>query len=341
MTDFNIDNYLVKFEDIPYVRKSRERVLTGFPDLDYFNKGIETGLTEIFGSTNVGKSLFTSSLIRSAINQNYKVGVFAGEHTLESYKQLLMQQTSKKGELEGITYKDKKGNDTNIVDWFVNEKAEKRINKLYNGKMFLFDVRKPERDIDTMIEVIQSARKKYGIRFWIIDNLMEIDNNSANQWQEQTTIGNKLRNIFVQQDIFGVLVMHTHKTKNLRINIQDAFGSSNITNKAYRVWILYRKDTLYPTKDQMKELEYIKKDLAINGYDYDKCDGFIDTVKSKGNGNGIIGIVYNPETQTYSQAPKVTKEERDKLIKNSRKDTIGEGLEMKIIEGEKVPKLFN
>lgn len=302
-----VEDYLVKFEDIPYVRQSRERVLTGFPDLDYFNKGIETGLTEVFGSTNVGKSLFTSSLIRSAVMQNYKVGVFAGEHSLESYKQLLMQQSSKKDELEGITYKDRKGNDTNIVDWFVSEKAEKRINRLYNGKVFLFDVRKPERDIDTMIEVIQKARDKYGIRFWVIDNLMEIDNNSANQWQEQTNIGNKLRNIFVQQEIFGVLVMHTHKTKNLRINIQDAFGSSNITNKAYRVWILYRKDTLYPTKDQMKELEYIKKDLAINGYDYDKCDGFIDTVKSKGNGNGIIGIVYDSNTQTYRQAPKSDK----------------------------------
>ena len=88
----DIDEFIVKFEDIPYERKSVERVLTGFKDLDYFNKGIETGLTEIIGDTNVGKSIFVSSLINNAIEQHYKVGVFAGEHSLRSYKNLIMQQ---------------------------------------------------------------------------------------------------------------------------------------------------------------------------------------------------------------------------------------------------------
>lgn len=319
MQRFNLDDFLVKFEDIPYERTSKERVLTGFPDLDYFNKGIETGLTEVLGDTNVGKSVFTSSLIRSAINQHYKVGVFAGEHSLESYKALIMQQNGRKGDFECVPFTDTDGNETNIADWYVNEETEKRISEIYNGNMFLFDVRKPDRNIDTMIEVIKQAKEQYGVRFWIIDNLMEIDNKSANQWQEQTDIGNKLRNVFVQNDLFGVLVMHIHKTKSLRLSIKDAFGSSNITNKAYRVWVIYRKDTLYPTKEQEKELNFIKQDLAKNGFDYDKCDGFVDTVKSKGNGNGIIGIVYNPETKTYSQAPKISTTEADKIYKKLSK----------------------
>ena len=84
--------YLVNIADVPYVRESTERVLTGFPDLDFFNKGIETGLTEIIGATNTGKSVLTASLISKAIDQHYKVGVFAGEHSLKTYKQLLFQQ---------------------------------------------------------------------------------------------------------------------------------------------------------------------------------------------------------------------------------------------------------
>ena len=322
MAEFDLENYLVKFEDIPYERKSKERVLTGFPDLDYFNKGIETGLTEVLGDTNVGKSVFTSALIRSAISQGYKVGVFAGEHSLEGYKALVMQQNGKKGEFECVPFKDKNGKETNIADWFVNQEAEKRINKEYNGNMFLFDVRKSNRDIDTMINVILGAKEKYGVRFWVIDNLMEIDNKSNNQWQEQTDIGNKLRNVFVQNELFGILVMHIHKTKSLRLSIKDAFGSSNITNKAYRVWVIYRKDTLYPTKEQEKELDYIRQDLLKNGFDYDKCDGFIDTVKSKGNGNGIIGLIYDSETKTYRQAEKISKTEADNIFKEKKKRDI-------------------
>ena len=315
MANFDLDKYLVKFEDIPYERQSIERVLTGFPDLDYFNKGIECGLTEVLGGTNVGKSVFTSSLIKSAISQHYKVGVFAGEHSLKSYKALVMQQNATKGEFECIPFIDNNGKETNIADWYVNEESEQRINNMYNGNMFLFDVRRPERNVDTMVNVIKNAKEKYGVRFWIIDNLMEIDNKSNNQWQEQTDIGNQLRNVFVQNDLFGILVMHINKTKSLRVSIRDAFGSSNITNKAYRIWVIYRKDTLYPSKDQEKELEYIKDDLLRNGFDYDKCDGFIDTVKSKGNGNGIIGIKYDAETKTYRQADKISKTEADKIFK--------------------------
>ena len=63
----NIDDYIVDFADIPYERVSKERVLTGYPDLDYFIKGIEPGLTELIGSTNVGKSIFTSMLIKNAM----------------------------------------------------------------------------------------------------------------------------------------------------------------------------------------------------------------------------------------------------------------------------------
>lgn len=311
--------FLIDIADIPYERKSTERVLTGFPDLDYFNKGIEVGLTEIIGKTNTGKSILTSSLIRNAIEQHYKVGVFAGEHSLRGYKALIMQQNGRKGEFECLPFIDTNGNDTNIADWFVNEKAEKRIASQYDGNLFLFNVEKDERDIDTLIKVILYGYREKGIRFWVIDNLMEIDNKSSNQWQEQTGIGNKLRNIFVQNGLFGILVMHTNKNDVLRVDVNNAFGSSNITNKGYRIWVLYRKDYMFVRKGQEGELERIKQDLAHNGFDYDKCDGFIDTIKTKGNRNGIIGIVYDNETKTYRQADKISQTEADHIYKKVTK----------------------
>jgi len=317
MTDYS--KYLIDIADIKYDRESIERVLTGFQDLDYFNKGIEIGLTEIIGDTNVGKSIFTSSLIGKAIEQHYKVGVFAGEHSLKTYKDLLYQQNAKKGEFVIVPFKDTNGNDTNIADFYVNDKAEQRINKIFNNNLYLFNVEKDERDIDTLIGTILYGYKEKGIRFWVIDNLMEIDNKASNQWQEQTGIGNKLRNVFVQNGLFGILVMHTNKNDVFRINVKNAFGSSNITNKGYRIWVLYRKDYMFVRQGQDKELDRLKQDLAKNGFDYDKCDGFIDTIKTKGNANGIIGIVYDPDTKTYKQAEKISQTEADKIYKRTTK----------------------
>ena len=317
MSDYS--KYLVDINDIKYERTSIERILTGFPDLDYLNKGIETGLTEIIGDTNVGKSILTSSLIGKAIEQHYKVGVFAGEHSLRTYKNLLYQQNAKKGEFVVVPFKDTNGNDTNIADFYVNESAEQRIAAKFNNNLFLFDVEKDERDIDTIIGTILYGYKEKGIRFWVLDNLMEIDNKAANQWQEQTGIGNKLRNVFVQNGLFGILVMHTNKTDVLRINVKNAFGSSNITNKGYRIWVLYRKDYMFVRQGQDRELERLKQDLAKNGFDYEKCDGFIDTIKTKGNRNGIIGLVYDADTKTYKQADKISETEADKIYKQTTK----------------------
>lgn len=268
---------------------------------------------------NCGKSILTSSLIGKAIEQHYKVGVFAGEHSLRTYKNLLYQQNAQKGDFVIVPFKDTNGNDTNIADFYVNDKAEQRINKIFNNNLYLFNVEKDERDIDTLIGTILYGYKEKGIRFWVIDNLMEIDNKASNQWQEQTGIGNKLRNVFVQNGLFGILVMHTNKNDVFRINVKNAFGSSNITNKGYRIWVLYRKDYMFVRQGQDKELDRLKQDLAKNGFDYDKCDGFIDTIKTKGNANGIIGIVYDPDTKTYKQAEKISQTEADKIYKRTTK----------------------
>ena len=311
----DISQYLVNFADIPYERKSIERVLTGIQDLDYYFKGLETGITEILGDTNAGKSVLVSGFINKAIEQGYTVGVFAGEHSLIGYKNLVMQQGGAKGHFELVPFMDNNGNETNIADWYVDEETEKRLNKKYNDNLFLFNVEKDERDIDTILKAVIHGKQKYGIRFWIFDNLMEIRNDNENQWQEQTSIGTKMRNVFVNNDMFCVLVMHTNKSDTLRITTRNAFGSSNITNKGYRIGVLYRKDYVFAKKGQEKELEKIKQDLAKAGFDYDKCDGWIDIIKSKGNGNGIVGLVYDGDTKSYKQAPKISKTEADRIYK--------------------------
>ena len=318
----NIEKFVVNFADIPYDRVSIERVLTGFKDLDYFNKGIEVGVTEIVGDTNTGKSIITSRLIDSAISQGYKVGVFAGEHTLRKYKMLVMQQNAKKDEFELVPFIDNNGKETNIADWYVNKNCENRVNAKYNNNLYLFDVRRNERDIDTLCDFMEYCYKTYKIRFFITDNLMEIENNSDNQFQEQTLIVTKLRNLALRYNLFSVLVMHTNKSAGadgFRLTVKNAFGSSNITNKGYNVWFLYRKDQIITFNKNEKVLDKFKQDCIKNGFDFDKCDGFIETAKTKGNGNGIVGLLYDPGTKTFKQADKVSQTDADKIYKKYEK----------------------
>lgn len=319
----DISKFLINIKDIPYDRVSIERILTGFVDLDFFNKGIEFGITELVGDTNTGKSIFTSSLIDKAILQKYKVAVFAGEHTLRKYKMQLMQQTAQKGEFQLVPFIDRyniygNNGETNIADWYVNEDCEKRFGNKYNDNLYLFDVRRNERDVDTICDFMEYSYNKYGIRFFILDNLMEIENNSDNQFQEQTSIATKLRNMAIKFGLFVVLVMHVNKsggTDGFRLTVKNAFGSSNITNKGYNIWFLYRKDQIITFNKNEKVLDKFKQDCVKCGFDFDKCDAFIETAKTKGNGNGIVGLLYDADSKTFKQAPKISKTDADKLYK--------------------------
>ena len=339
----NINDYIVNFKDIPYERISKERVLTGCKDLDYFIKGIEPGLTELIGATNVGKSIFTSMLINNAINQKYKVGVFASEHSLRDYKMIVMQQNAQKGEFDIVPFVDNNNNDTNIADWYVNKKAETRIAQQYDDNLFLFDTRKVERDVETICQWMVACFKEHNTRFFILDNFMEIDNNNQNQFQEQTTIITQIRNTALRYKFFVVLVMHTNKASmedGFRLNIKSAFGTSNATNKGYNVLALYRKDYIIVGKGQEKQLDRFKADLGKAGFDYDKCDEFVEVLKTKGNGNGIVGLKYVPENKTFVQADKVSQTEADKIYKRySQQVSIEERVEngeMEIYDGDEI-----
>ena len=325
----DIAKYVIDFAAIPYERISIERVLTGFKDLDYFNKGIEVGITELIGDTNTGKSILTSRLIDSSISQGYKCGVFAGEHTLRKYKMLVMQQNARSGEFELVPFIDNNGNETNIADWYVTVECEARVNAKYNGQLYMYDVRREARDIDTICDFMAHSHTQHGVRFFIIDNLMEIENERDNQFQEQTQIVTKIRNLALRYNLFVVLVMHTNKAagaEGFRLTVKNAFGSSNITNKGYNVWFLYRKDQIVTFNKNEKVLDKFKQDCAKAGFDFDKCDGFIETAKTKGNSNGIVGITYDRDTKTFNQAQKISQTDADRIYRRyEKKESVNAG----------------
>jgi hypothetical protein len=111
-----------------------------------------------------------------------------------------------------------------------------------------------------------------------------------------------------------LLVAHQRKIaeRGFLIDIQDVAGSQNISNKAYNVISQYRTDML--NKDS-KDYDILAKELAKCGFDIDECDGVLSVIKTKGNSNGYVGLVYDSETKTYRQARKISQTEADKIFK--------------------------
>jgi replicative DNA helicase len=299
--------------DVPYERKSVERITTGFNDLDFYTKGLEVGVTLLVANTNAGKSTFVQGVLARAIEQGYKSFVFSGEHTAQSFLQLIYHQNSEKKDYVPIGYKNWKGEDTNIADWYVTEEKEREIREKFAGNLFIYSNKAP-RDIDTMISSMVACHKEQGARFFLIDNLISIDNISSNVFAEQTRITEAIRTFALNYKVIVLLVAHQRKIaeRGFLIDIQDVAGSQNISNKAYNVIAQYRVDML---NKESKDYEILRLNMARCGFDLESCDGVLSVIKTKGNSNGYVGIKYNPETKTYSQARKINHTEADRIFK--------------------------
>nr|DAP31259.1 MAG TPA: DNA directed DNA polymerase [Caudoviricetes sp.] len=298
---------------IPYERVSQERILTGFNDLDYYTKGLSVGVTLLVANTNAGKSTLVQCILKKAIDQGYRAWVFSGEHTAQSFLQLMYHQNSEKKDYVAIRYKD-----TNIIDWYVTEEKEKELKAKFADKIFIYS-NKAKRDIGTMLESMIACYKERGTRFFLVDNMISIDNISSNVFAEQTRITEAIRTFALNYKVIVLLVAHQRKNAEkggFLIDIQDVAGSLNISNKAYNVIAQYRVDML---STDGKDYERLKGQVAKCGFDLKQCDGVLQVLKTKGNGCGFVGIKYDREKKTYLQANKISKTEADKLFAKSEK----------------------
>lgn len=251
---------------IPYERVSQERILTGFNDLDYYTKGLSVGVTLLVANTNAGKSTLVQCILKKAIDQGYRAWVFSGEHTAQSFLQLMYHQNSEKKDYVAIRYKD-----TNIIDWYVTEEKEKELKAKFADKIFIYS-NKAKRDIGTMLESMIACYKERGTRFFLVDNMISIDNISSNVFAEQTRITEAIRTFALNYKVIVLLVAHQRKNAEkggFLIDIQDVAGSLNISNKAYNVIAQYRVDML---STDGKDYERLKGQVAKCGFDLKQCD---------------------------------------------------------------------
>lgn len=263
------------FEDYEYKTTSKERVLSGINRLDELLKGFEMSCITIWtGLTNAGKTTVMTMLTRKTIQQGEKVFYFNGEQTKDDFKNNLYKQSVKKGNVRAVRYQN-----TSIIDWFVKDEVVKKLDEFYKEKLFIYN-NKMDRSIDFLIQAMTEVKSKYGVRVFFLDNFMQIETKSPDEYREQKNIMEKLRTFALNQNVHIHLVAHPRKTDKFqtRLTIYDVLGSSNLVNKAYNVVSIIRTDNL---DDDNAEYKRLSKLMEREGYDITQASSVLEILKTK------------------------------------------------------------
>lgn len=223
---------------------------------------------------NCGKTTTLTQITKQTIEQGEKVFYFNGEQTKDDFKNNLYKQTVEKGHIKGKRYKK-----TEIIDWFVEEDEVPKLDKIYSDTLFVYN-NEMHRTVDFILQAMEEVRSKHRVRVFFLDNFMQIDTSSSDEYREQKEIMEKLRTFAVNKNVHIHLVCHPKKVDklNTRITIYDVLGSSNLVNKAYNVISIIRTDSLTEDDGEYKRLQ---KYMANEGYDISQASSVLEVLKTK------------------------------------------------------------
>nr|DAF86589.1 MAG TPA: DNA directed DNA polymerase [Siphoviridae sp. ctcx61] len=259
-----------KLAVLKQIEKASTPVLEGVATLDMIEdfdvheaETLKTGIDYIddklvgmvFGSLNVlsgrngsGKSTILNQIyIAEAINQGYKTFLFSGELIGGNVKYWLLQTLANEEQFAEYTAKD--GHKYKKV---TIQAKEKIVNDM-KDRFFLYD--SDDYRIETIIEKMTILAKRYGVRIFVIDNLMTVESSVKDKYEAETDIVTKLKNFAKKYNSIVHLVAHPRKSMNDEIEKDDVAGSANITNLADYVTTISR------AKDEEVEYDAILKIL--------------------------------------------------------------------------------
>lgn len=259
-----------KLAVLKQIEKASTPILEGVATLDMIEdfdvheaETLKTGIDYIddklvgmvFGSLNVlsgrngsGKSTILNQIyIAEAINQGYKTFLFSGELVGGNVKYWLLQTLANEEQFAEYTAKD--GHKYKKVTMQAKEKI---VNDM-KDRFFLYD--SDDYKIEAMIEKMTILAKRYGVRVFVIDNLMTVESSLKDKYEAETDIVKRLKNFAKKYNALVHLVAHPRKSMNDEIEKDDVAGSANITNLADYVTTISR------AKDEEQEYDTILKIL--------------------------------------------------------------------------------
>lgn len=211
-----------------------ETLKTGIDDIDTDLIGMVFGsLNVLSGRNGSGKSTILNQIyIAEAINQGYKTFLFSGELIGGNVKYWLLQTLANEEQFAEYTAKD--GHKYKKVTIQAKEKIVQDV----KDRFFLYD--SDDYRIEAIIEKMTILAKRYGVRVFIIDNLMTLESSLKDKYEAETDTVKKLKNFAKKYNAIVHLVAHPRKTMNENISKDDVSGSANITNLADYVTVIER-----------------------------------------------------------------------------------------------------
>lgn len=297
------DSNLLTTENIK-INIKVEREYTNISELDYLLKGIEYGKLSLWsGITNHGKTTLMIQFAKECLKQHKKIFYFSGEQTSSEFKNYLYVGMCTKQQLEFITDE----HNSKIYDIKPKDEVINYFDNIYKNELFLYNNETTNNTITNMIKTMEYAHNQ-GVRIFFIDNFMQLDN--SEKLEEQTKIVEMFKRFARDKNVIINLVAHPRKTQFMkcRLTIFDIAGTQNIANKSANICSIIRTDILPST-----EYEEVEKALFNSGYNIEKCDGIVEVIKTKGNSCKMVGLIYDMDTKTYKEAPKLTEQEKTYL----------------------------
>lgn len=194
----------------------------------------------VFGSLNVlsgkngsGKSTILNQIyVSEPLHQGYKVFLFSGELVGGNVKYWLLQTLANEEQYAEYTAKD--GHKYKKV----TIESKNKIVQDVKDRFFLYD--NDDYRIESVLEKMTILAKRYGVRVFIIDNLMTIESTYKDKYDAETDVVKKLKNFAKKYNVLVHLVAHPRKSMNDEISKDDIAGSANITNLADYVTTITR-----------------------------------------------------------------------------------------------------
>lgn len=305
MINKNWGDYIIDFSTIEYKRELEDRALYPFGTLNFLTGGMELGeISIIAGETGSGKTTLVSMCVAEIIKHD-KCFCIYGESTIEKQAHAHYRQMTPYTDNDYTFvnyYKD--GQKTNVGKFFVSESAEKKIKEQTAKKLFYYDP-KGGMDINSIMEVMRVAYEKGGIKYFVLDNIMQIETITDNEIKEMKDNFEQLRRFVIDNKVHCIVLAHYRKSNDygvFRRRLEEIAGTSAIGNKCATALNIIRLDNVD------KESKYSKafaKLLESNGYDFNECDALVEVLKTRHNKLGFVGLKYNRKTNTYFESKRL------------------------------------
>ena len=220
-----------------------EKLETGIYAIDNDILGMVFGSLNVFSGRNgAGKSTILNQIyIGEAIRQGYKTFLFSGELVAGNVKEWLLRTLANENQLIEYTSKNNKTYKR------VSIQSKKDIVEKVKDKFFLYD--SDDYNINRVLEKMNVLATRHGVKVFVIDNLMTLEDDSIDEYKAQSNIVKKLKNFAKKYNAMVHLVAHPRKSMNENINKDDVAGSANITNLADYVTTIERNDKEDRTHD--------------------------------------------------------------------------------------------